>query len=659
MVSGSIVKRSFAFARRCIFMALLGAGCIIICLLIERTYFQTTSQSATKKLVEAYVLTSQILIADERLTLSANMAVSTGERHWVERYQKNIPIIERAINRALQHAPQNIADLFDKETRLSNEKLIALEGAAFEALQSGDRDKARHILSSPEYLRHKAILVHGTSLFVDSIVNVLSQNLAMVGERSRFLLFGIFLVLFIGGCVLLWQINKSLNENEDAYLKAENKIRFLANNDVLTGMANRLSLQRTLQEALVKAEQHGRKLAVLMMDLDRFKLINDRYGHGLGDMVLKEAAERMGQVLDDGEFYSRYGGDEFVILIEYKDDEQTVLRKSKRLIESLSQVMTFEDISVQIGASVGIAYYPDHADSDVEIMRKADLAVYRSKENGRSQYQVYDHSMDEDLIDRTLLESELRDAIANDEIVPFFQPIICLNTGRIKGFEILSRWRHPTRGLLSPDKFIPLIESMGCHGDLAISILHQACSQAEMIPGDCFIAINIAPQDIQDEWFVERILTVLHKTGFPPHRLEVELTENALIRDLQAAKNIIRSLKNIGVGVSLDDFGTGYSSLYYLSELTFDKLKIDRSFVSSMHNRVESKKIIQAIIGLGSSLNIPTVAEGIETEAQAIVLHDMGCPNGQGFLYSKPVPIDEIADVINRLGCEPEQALSA
>ena len=659
MVSGSIVKKSFAIARQCIVMALLGASCIIISLLIERAVFQTSNQSATKRLVEAYVLTNQILLADERLTLSANMAASTGEERWIKRYQKNVPVIDQAIARALKLAPLDVAKRFDQETRLSNDKLIALEDASFDALRAGDKDKAREILSSPSYSEHKVILVNGTSRFVDNMVAALKGNLEMTRTQSRLLLFGIILISCVGGYILVWRINNSLHQTEDAFLKAENKIRFLANNDVLTGMANRFSLQQTLKEALQEAKHNNTKLAVLMVDLDCFKLINDRYGHGLGDLVLKEAAERMGQILDKGEFYARYGGDEFVIIVEFKDGEQTAPNISKQLIESLSQVMTFDDISVQIGASIGIAYYPEHASSEPEIMRKADLALYRSKENGRSQYQVYDHSMDEDLNDRTLLESELKDAIDNDEIVPFFQPIICLETGRIKGFEILSRWQHPTRGLLSPVKFIPLTESIGCSGELAISVLRQACRGADMIPGDCFIAINIAPQDIQDEWFVEKILKVLQETGFPPHRLEVELTENALISDLTAAKKIIRSLKNIGVDIALDDFGTGYSSLYYLSELTFDKLKIDRSFVSSMHNRVESAKIIQSIIGLGKSLDIPTVAEGIETEQEAKVLRDMGCPDGQGFLYSKPVPMDQVSGVIDRLGFEPEQALSA
>jgi len=396
-----------------------------------------------------------------------------------------------------------------------------------------------------------------------------------------------------------------------------------------------------------------------MLDLDCFKPVNDLHGHPCGDFVLKKVAQRINKVLKNHMMCARYGGDEFIIYIEFNKNDNTPNIISREIIETLSKEIIFDDISVKIGASIGIAEYPKHASNSLELIRKADLALYSAKENGRNRYQLYQQEMEINLDKRTLQEEELRKAISNNHIVPFFQPIICLDTGRIKGFEILSRWLHPQQGIISPIQFIPLAETTGIIGELTLSVLQQACEQALSFPDDSFIALNIAPRDIQDEWLVEKILNVLQKTGFPAHRLEVELTENALINDLSAARRVISSLKNLGVKIALDDFGTGYSSLYYLSELSFDKLKIDRSFISSLHDREESKKIIHAIINLGQSFDIPIVAEGIEQENDAQVLGEMGCHMGQGFLYSKPIQAEEIPQLIEKLAPMDSQAISA
>jgi EAL domain-containing protein (putative c-di-GMP-specific phosphodiesterase class I) len=253
-------------------------------------------------------------------------------------------------------------------------------------------------------------------------------------------------------------------------------------------------------------------------------------------------------------------------------------------------------------------------------------------------------------------EHELRSAIAAGEIIPYFQPIVDVATRRIRGFEALARWHHPTRGIVAPIDFIPLAEATGELANLTMSMLRQACVVARDLPTDLTIAVNVSPQQIQDEGLSTKILKVLTETGFPPHRLEIELTENALVTDFAAAKRVIQSLKNLGIRVALDDFGTGYSSLFYLSELQFDKIKIDRSFVRTLHDRSESAKIINAIVGPGRSLGVPTMAEGVETERDAAVLGDIGCLTAQGYLYSRPVPADKIAGLLLPVAGETKTA---
>ncbi len=257
--------------------------------------------------------------------------------------------------------------------------------------------------------------------------------------------------------------------------------------------------------------------------------------------------------------------------------------------------------------------------------------------------------MDTDIDARAKVEEDLRQSIAKGDVVPYFQPLVDLGNGELRGFEVLSRWNHPTRGTVQPTEFIPIAESSGQIGALTMSVLRAACIGARDLPDHLSIAINVAPQQIQDEWLAPGILAILSETGFPPHRLDVELTEHALVTDLASAKRVISSLKSVGIKIALDDFGTGYSSLCYLSELPFDKIKIDRSFIKALHERPESAKVVNAIVGLGRSLGVLTIAEGVETEREAAFLREIGCPVAQGYLYSMPVPANELESLVARL----------
>jgi predicted signal transduction protein with EAL and GGDEF domain len=348
----------------------------------------------------------------------------------------------------------------------------------------------------------------------------------------------------------------------------------------------------------------------------------------------------------NSELRGRYGGDEFIAIVEYSSDDEVPRRVGRRLVDALSSPMTFDGLTVDIGASVGYAVYPTDATDEELLMRKADTALYAVKEAGRGSVLAYNSGMEATVEARAELEQDLRQAIRSGAIAPYYQPLVELATGTICGLEVLSRWHHPTKGTVQPADFIELAEDAGVINDLTLAILQKACLDARSLPQHLSIAINIAPRQIQDEWLAQKIMTVLAKTKFSPQRLEVELTENALVDDIASAKHVIGSLKAQGIKVALDDFGTGYSSLWYLSELPFDKIKIDRSFIKTLHERAESAKIVSAIIGLGKSLGVPTIAEGVETERDAEVLKALGCTIAQGFLYAKPVPAADLAGIV-------------
>jgi diguanylate cyclase (GGDEF)-like protein len=637
MPSGSIVKQATAKARLTGGLALVGAALIVGGVLLDRTTYQRQQRAATERLMRAQEAADLILLADERLTMSANMAAATGEPRWVERYEADIPLIDAAIRATIELAPADVAARFDAATRIANDRLVELERASFEAVRAGDLEGARALLDSAAYARHKRTLSAGTSRLTGDVIAAVRAELEAVGRRA--LAFMCLVVLAAGlGATLLWrQLKTSLARSEAAFLEAESTIRDLALNDVLTGIPNRRALRETLRKTLADADRTGSKIALLMIDLDRFKPVNDRHGHVIGDLVLIEVAQRLSQLLREGELRARFGGDEFVAVVDYRDDDDIAARIGRRLIESLSAPMTFDGVTVQIGASVGIAIYPTDATHDDELLRKADVALYRAKQDGRGRVRPYDPSMDVDIDARAALEEELRAAIEAGEVVPYFQPLVDLGSGAVHGFEVLCRWRHPTRGVLQPADFIPLAEAGGLIDALTTAVLRTACREAQGLPETMTLAVNVAPQQIQDEGLAEKILAVLAETGFPPERLEIELTENALVNDLAAAKRVITLLKGAGIRIALDDFGTGYSSLCYLSELPFDKIKIDRSFIQTLHERQESAKIISAIVGLGKSLGVPTIAEGVETADEVDFLRRIGCSTAQGYYFSEPL----------------------
>ena len=421
---------------------------------------------------------------------------------------------------------------------------------------------------------------------------------------------------------------------------AEKMAHQLAYHDPLTGLPNRRALADQIEAAIAAASETG-GAALLMVDLDHFKGVNDVHGHPAGDRLLRDVAGRLNELVGQGARAFRLGGDEFAILSPVGVDRDAARRMARRIVQGLSEPFSAGPLVHHIGASVGISLFPEDAQDRETLMRRADIALYRAKEDGRGQYRSFEARMDAEIKRRSLLETQLRAGIEADEFRPFYQPIVELRSGRTIGFEILARWpRH--QKTIGPDQFISIAEESGLITDLMLQLLRRGCADALQWDERLTIALNISPVQLKDVWLSQKILAVLAATGFPPRRLEVEITENALIGESDNARRTIQSLKNQGIGIALDDFGTGYSSLQHLRMLPFDEIKIDRSFVHSLDSDPEALNFVRAIIGLASTLGMPTVAEGIESERASSLLLELGCTYGQGYHFGHPMSGAEV-----------------
>ncbi|GAN00336.1 diguanylate cyclase/phosphodiesterase [alpha proteobacterium U9-1i] len=426
--------------------------------------------------------------------------------------------------------------------------------------------------------------------------------------------------------------NETLSEQIAEREAAEARAQLLARHDPLTGLANRRHFLEELERRLTLVGEGDDGFALMFVDLDRFKPINDVHGHAVGDQLLQVIGTRLSSCIRSDSFAARLGGDEFAILLEGVSGREDVSTAAQRILNELAAPIQINGLRLTVGASIGVAICPDDGRTAADILQRGDAAMLRAKQE-RGAFTFFDSSIDEQLKSKASLEAELRSAIPAGDIVPYFQPLVKLATGEAAGFEVLARWPHRTRGMISPVEFIPVAEEAGLVDSMFWALLAQACRKALDQPGQFMLAVNISPSQVRDQWFPEKVLRTLKETGFPAQRLEIEVTESAMIGDMERAKASLMSLKNQGVRVALDDFGTGYSSLYLLRALPIDKLKIDRSFVSAMTTDRESATIVGALVGLGKALGLEVTAEGVEDVATVDALAAMGCHLGQGYLF--------------------------
>jgi diguanylate cyclase (GGDEF)-like protein len=435
---------------------------------------------------------------------------------------------------------------------------------------------------------------------------------------------------------------------------SEERMRFLASHDPLTRLGNRALLQDRLDTALHASQRAGKPFALHMIDLDHFKEINDVHGHGVGDKVLTIVADRIGVITRTVDTIARLGGDEFTVLQELGDEGDSPGNAgalAERLIAGLSEPMEIDSHEFQVGASIGIALHPEDGAKPDDLMRNADLALYRAKAEGRGRYTFFTPALGEQALRIAAIKASLRQAIADRQLTVYYQPKADLRSGEIIGAEALVRWKHPQHGLISPSEFVPVAERSGLIGALGEFVLHEACLATvhwRLIGMRSFtIAVNLSPVQFRHQDVKALVEGALSASGLPPHALELEVTETTLMQDAEDTMRSLRSLQDQGVSVAVDDFGTGYSSLSYLKQLAAKTLKIDRSFVDGCAEASEDQQIVGAIVGLAHNLGMHVVAEGIETPEQVSALQRMRCDAAQGYLIAQPLAGPEMESFLN------------
>jgi diguanylate cyclase (GGDEF)-like protein/PAS domain S-box-containing protein len=437
--------------------------------------------------------------------------------------------------------------------------------------------------------------------------------------------------------------------------KAEARIAYMAHHDGLTNLANRELYQERLKQALEGAEAGKKRVAVLCIDLDLFKNVNDSLGHPIGDRLLRLVADRLRSQVRGNNLAARLGGDEFAIILASDVSPNEASDFAVRLIKILSASYEIDGHEVVIGASIGLAMSPGDGITSEELMRNADLALYRAKEDGGGVHRFFEHEMDRQAQRRRDMEFDLRRAFANGEFELHYQPLVDIATDRISGFESLLRWRHPEKGMISPAEFIPVAEDIGLIVSIGEWVLRDACNEAVKWPAGVKVAVNLSPVQFRSRNLVQVVISALAQSGLSPKRLELEITESLFLAETEANLAILHQLRELGVSISMDDFGTGYSSLSYLRSFPFDKIKIDRSFVKDLAKRADCVAIVRAISGLGRSLNITTTAEGVETIDQLDWLR-ADCNEVQGFLFSAAKPAAEVGQLLFRFGARETKA---
>jgi diguanylate cyclase (GGDEF)-like protein len=481
-------------------------------------------------------------------------------------------------------------------------------------------------------------LIVNVSVTENTSLAIWRQRAAAIGLGSAvFLLFSIYLLIAVSRQVRL------LSDSEASLAQKSHELAHMARHDALTGLANRTLFMEKAAEALARMRRHDEEFAILMLDLDRFKTVNDSFGHPAGDALLKEIARRLQDTVRAADCVARFGGDEFAVLVApEKQRNHGVTALADRILATCAEPFGLDGHKIVLETSIGIALAPQDGNDADELITHADLALYKAKAEGRNRYCFFAASMEAQARGRRELEDDMRKAIARGEFALHYQTIVDLGRTEVCGVEALVRWQHPQRGLVTPDQFIPLAEESGLIVPLGEWILRQACADAVNWPEPMRVGVNLSPAQFKHGDLIGTLKSALHDTGLPSRRLALEITETVLLEDNAENLALLREIRKLGVAIVLDDFGTGYSSMTYVQMFPFDRIKIDKSFIQNMTQRAADAAIVVAIAGLGRSLEVPTVAEGVETTEQLVALRAAGCSFAQGYLFCRPLPAAEL-----------------
>lgn len=590
----------------------------------RRTYYTAAAALTVGILIAIFfgVMRKRKLIETTSEMLQAQEALARANQELIEKQYA----IDQAVIVAITDVKGNITYANDHFCRISGYAREELLGNNHRILKSGThsekffRDMYRQIANGHVWrgeLYNKA--KDGSLYWVDSII---VPQLGPDGKPVAYM---------------------AIRIDVTARKQAETKISYMAGHDALTGIGNRAVLNEKLEEALARLRRRQETFAVLVLDLDGFKHVNDTLGHAAGDELLKELALRLTSALRETDIVTRLGGDEFAIIQSSETNQrEAAIALAVRVLEIVAMPFDLDGHDVTIGTSIGIAFAPEDGTDPGELLQKADLALYRVKSEGRNNFRFFDEEMSKGATSRLRLLNDLRAALTRDEFELHYQSVFDAKTRRPCGVEALVRWRHPTEGLMPPDRFIPLAEESGLMEPLGEWILEKACTDAASWPDNIKVAVNLSAVQFRSGKLFDVILCALLESELPPERLELEITESVLMQNTESYSVVLQQLKNIGISIVLDDFGTGYSSLSYMTTFPFDKIKIDKSFTQGLTNRADCAAIVASVLTLARGLDIAVTAEGVETKQQFELLRAAGVHQVQGFLFGRPGPVAEL-----------------
>ncbi len=657
-LTGDEVRDSSLAAKRSLFLLSLFALLLVGILVAERSFYQAATEAVELRKERANQAHAAILLADEKLTMSALAYAGTADDAMRARYDANLPVIDKAIADAKRLVAPEIALRFDRETRVANDKLVALETQAFHYAERGDTNTARKIFKSADYKINKQILANGSEHMMEALYADIQANSDRVSLIRKTVLGFLSLVSIAVFVLLMRRVRSSLNSSEDAFFSAmaemeasEKAAIATARRDAMVNLPNRISLL----EALTYNLQTSQNVTLLYIDLDGFKTVNDTYGHETGDHLLQLVSRSFSEIVSASGFLARLGGDEFAILVSGADAEQTAAQICDEIHILFAKPFEIAGRIASIGASIGVAKTDDTSIDSTELMRRADVAMYEAKSAGRNRRCDFNIEIDRKRRNDFEVAAEMRTLIAHGNFEVAYQPIVESKSAKIQGVEVLARWPSSSSRKLAPDYFIKVAEEHGVIDDLGALIFDIACRDVVSVKG-LRLAINVSPLQLNNPNFIKMLITTAQKHEFDLSRLDVELTENVLIKYPDHAKTVISAMKALGITVSLDDFGTGFASVGYLREFGFDNVKLDRSLTQAILTDLSTQQVVQGTILIANGLSATTVAEGVETLEESDVMRLLGCHQLQGYYYGRPAPLSRIEMISDFIGARSDIA---